>query len=143
MLNALLPGTDVAVHKHPMSNENVILLVGKMDEIICDAEGKEVERIHLDPSTGNFGCVVPADTWHTVEVFEGSVQKGEFTGFLDGKEGLCWNFFQGLWYRMLVDAKVYEIKKAWGLMKVKCKDITPEQKVELKEYLTKVYNIKF
>lgn len=37
-------------------------------------DGKtEVERIHLDPSTGNFGCVVPADTWHTVEVFEPSV----------------------------------------------------------------------
>ena len=80
MLNALLPGTEVAVHKHPMSNENVILLVGKMDEIICDAEGKEVERIHLDPSTGNFGCVVPADTWHTVEVIEPSV-------IYEGKDG--------------------------------------------------------
>lgn len=44
-----------------------------MDEIICDVDGKEVERIHIDPSTGNFGCVVPADTWHTVEVFEPSV----------------------------------------------------------------------
>lgn len=73
MLNALLPGTEVAVHKHPMNNENVILLVGKMDEIICDAEGKEVERILLDPYTCNFGCVVPTDTWHTVEMFEPSV----------------------------------------------------------------------
>lgn len=73
MLNAMLPGTQVPIHKHPMSNENVILLVGRMDEIICDADGKEVERIHLDPTTGNFGCVVPADTWHTVEVFEASV----------------------------------------------------------------------
>lgn len=80
MLNALLPGTDVAVHKHPMSNENVILLVGEMDEIICDAEGNEIERIHLDPSTGNFGCVVPADTWHTVEVLEPSV-------IYEGKDG--------------------------------------------------------
>lgn len=80
MLNALLPGTQVAVHKHPMSNENVILLVGKMDEIIFDAEGKEVERIHLDSSSGNFGCVVPADTWHTVEVFEPSV-------IYEGKDG--------------------------------------------------------
>lgn len=80
MLNAMLPGTQVAVHKHPMSNENVILLVGKMDEIICDAEGQEVERIHLDPSTGNYGCVVPADTWHTVEVFEPSV-------IYEGKDG--------------------------------------------------------
>ncbi len=35
-------------------------------------------------------------------------------GFLDGKEGFCWDFFQGLWYRMLVDAKIYECKKACG-----------------------------
>ena len=80
MLNALLPGTEVAVHKHPISNENVILLVGKMDEIICDSKGKEIERIHLDPSAGNFGCVVPADTWHTVEVFEPSI-------IYEGKDG--------------------------------------------------------
>ena len=45
MLNALLPGTEVAIHKHPFSNENVILLVGTMDEIICDAEGKELLAI--------------------------------------------------------------------------------------------------
>ncbi|HAS6019519.1 TPA: glycosyltransferase [Vibrio vulnificus] len=32
-------------------------------------------------------------------------------GFLDGKEGFLWSFFQGFWYRVLVDAKVYEIKK--------------------------------
>lgn len=35
-------------------------------------------------------------------------------GFLDGKEGFLWDFFQGLWYRMLVDAKVFECKKACG-----------------------------
>ncbi|MCM1515087.1 MAG: glycosyltransferase family 2 protein [Paraprevotella sp.] len=35
-------------------------------------------------------------------------------GFLDGKEGFCWDFFQGLWYRMLVDAKVYQAKKVCG-----------------------------
>lgn len=35
-------------------------------------------------------------------------------GFLDGKEGFCWDFFQGLWYRMLVDAKIYEIKSNCG-----------------------------
>ena len=27
----------------------------------------------LDPSIGNFGCVVPAGAWHTVEVLEPSV----------------------------------------------------------------------
>lgn len=35
-------------------------------------------------------------------------------GCLDGKEGFLWDFFQGLWYRMLVDAKVMEIKRACG-----------------------------
>lgn len=35
-------------------------------------------------------------------------------GFLEGKEGFCWHFFQGLWYRMLVDATVFEIKKKCG-----------------------------
>ena len=32
-------------------------------------------------------------------------------GFLDGKEGFLWCLLQGFWYRMLVDAKVFEIKK--------------------------------
>ena len=73
MLNALLPGTTVPIHRHPLSNENVILLCGKLVEVIYDTEGNETERIHLDPSVGNFGCVVPAGSWHTVEVLEPSV----------------------------------------------------------------------
>ena len=73
MLNALLPGSIVPIHRHPKSNENVILLCGKLVEVIYDAEGNETERIHLDPSVGNFGCVVPAGSWHTVEVLEPSV----------------------------------------------------------------------
>lgn len=32
-------------------------------------------------------------------------------GFLDGIQGFEWDFFQGLWYRMLIDAKINEIKK--------------------------------
>ncbi|MGJ8716043.1 MAG: glycosyltransferase family 2 protein [Maribacter stanieri] len=35
-------------------------------------------------------------------------------GFIQGKEGFLWHFLQGWWYRTLVDAKVYEIKKACG-----------------------------
>lgn len=35
-------------------------------------------------------------------------------GFLEGKEGFLWNFMQGWWYRTLVDAKIFEIKKACG-----------------------------
>lgn len=73
MLNALLPGTEVPIHRHPLSNETVILLCGKLVEVIYDTEGNESERIPLEPSTGNYGCVVPAGVWHTVEVLTPSV----------------------------------------------------------------------
>lgn len=93
MLNALMPGTVVPIHRHPMSNETVICLSGKLVEIIYEEEDiakdfpmgmdaqdvpsgkrfKESARYMLDPSLGNFGCVVPAGAWHTVEVFEPSV----------------------------------------------------------------------
>lgn len=73
MLNALLPGTVVPIHRHPQSTENVFLLCGKIVEVICDENGNEKERIHLDPTVGNYGCVVPQGAWHTVEVLEPSV----------------------------------------------------------------------
>lgn len=90
MLNALLPGTVVPVHRHPHSSETVVLLCGRLDEVIYE-EGRfggdlpqaaeasvrsslrEVERIHLCPGEGRFGCQVPAGAWHTVEVMEPSV----------------------------------------------------------------------
>ena len=73
MLNALLPGTVVPIHRHPQSTENVFLLCGKIVEVICDENGNEIDRIHLDPTVGNYGCVVPQGAWHTVEVLEPSV----------------------------------------------------------------------
>lgn len=85
MLNALLPGTVVPIHRHPHSTENVLLLHGKLVEVFYEEERpgdgieKDVRRLHetarivLDPSSGNYGCVVPAGTWHTVEVLEPSV----------------------------------------------------------------------
>lgn len=73
LLNALLPGTVVPIHRHPQSTENVFLLCGKIVEVIYDENGNEIERIHLDPAVGNYGCVVPQGAWHTVEVLEPSV----------------------------------------------------------------------
>lgn len=51
-------------------------------------------------------------------------------GFLEGKEGFMWHFFQGWWYRSLVDAKVWEIKKACG-----------DDRSKMIEYLRDTYNI--
>lgn len=90
MLNALLPGTVVAIHRHPQSNENVILLCGKLEEVIYDNDGNEIERCLLDPSAGAFGYVVPKGAWHTVNVLAPSViyeaKDGKFGS--DGSETL-------------------------------------------------------
>ena len=93
MLNALLPGTQVPVHRHPRSSEDVLLLCGRLVEVLYEEErpgdgfergmdaqdvvrGRRLrvfERIELAPDVGRFGCVVPPGVWHTVEVLEPSV----------------------------------------------------------------------
>ncbi|MCZ2085281.1 MAG: glycosyltransferase family 2 protein [Flavobacteriales bacterium] len=52
-------------------------------------------------------------------------------GFLEGKEGFLWHFLQGFWYRLFVDAKIYEIKKACG-----------NDKNKIREYILFHYQIK-
>ena len=62
MLNALLPETVVAVHRHPRSAETVVCLRGRMDEVILEErDGRlvETERIRLCPEEGCYGCQVP------------------------------------------------------------------------------------
>lgn len=51
-------------------------------------------------------------------------------GWRDGKEGFLWDFLQGWWYRTLVDAKVFEVKKACG-----------DDKEKIKKYLRDNYRI--
>lgn len=51
-------------------------------------------------------------------------------GFRDGKQGLIWHFLQGFWYRFLVDAKIWELKKHFG-----------GDKEKIIEYLKEKYNI--
>lgn len=51
-------------------------------------------------------------------------------GFLEGKEGFLWHFLQGWWYRTLVDAKIFEIKKACG-----------NDKEKIRQYIKDKYNI--
>ena len=103
MLNALLPGTVVPVHRHEATSETVVCLCGRLDEVIYEEVGdfeneetrkvenaefpmgmdaqdvvrrlayREVQRIHLCPAEGRYGCQVPKGAWHTVEVMEPSV----------------------------------------------------------------------
>ena len=72
LLNVLLPGTEVPIHRHPDSSETVIILKGWIEEVFYDENGKETERFSLNPSEGHFGIQIPKGRWHTVEVHEES-----------------------------------------------------------------------
>lgn len=98
MLNALLPGTVVPIHRHEDTTETVVWLCGRLDEVIyevvvtyekatpeamsmaIDAQDvtrkvgyREVQRIHLCPAEAKYGCLIPKGAWHTVEIIEPSV----------------------------------------------------------------------
>lgn len=78
MLNALLPGTQVPIHRHETTDESVICLCGRLEEIFyeecpsCEGGFKEIARYVLCPSEGKYGIQVPAGMWHSIHVIEPS-----------------------------------------------------------------------
>lgn len=76
MLNALLPGTEVPVHRHENTSETVVCLCGKLEEIFyekTDNGFQEISRYLVSPEDGLFGIQIPAGVWHTINVLEPSV----------------------------------------------------------------------
>lgn len=58
-------------------------------------------------------------------------------GFLDGLRGAIWHLFQGLFYRLLVDVKIYEIQLATGNDKSMVINYVEENFPEYKNLLVK------
>ena len=77
MLNALLPGTEVPIHRHEDTSETVVCLCGRLEEIIYEEQPDgtfgEVSRELLCPAEGRYGMQIPAGAWHTIRVIEPSV----------------------------------------------------------------------
>ena len=92
MLNALLPGTVVPIHRHEDTTETVICLKGRLEEIIYEevveysreetsrteevvrkVSFKEVSRHLICPAEGLYGAQIPVGAWHTIQVIEPSV----------------------------------------------------------------------
>lgn len=65
LLNALIPGTQVPIHRHMKSAETAIILYGEIDEMYYDNNGNETERHTLRPGDG---LQIPIGQFHTVEV---------------------------------------------------------------------------
>lgn len=78
MLNALIPTTEVPIHRHEVTSETVVCLCGKLEEIFYEeTEGgqgfEEIARYLLCPAEGKYGIQIPKGVWHTIRVIEPSV----------------------------------------------------------------------
>lgn len=80
MLNALLPGTQLPIHRHCKTSETVVILRGRMREIFYDDDGSVIDSFLLSPNGDCMGLNIPRGQWHTVEVLEPSV-------ILESKDG--------------------------------------------------------
>lgn len=73
LINVLLPGTPLPIHRHKHTAETHVLLRGKMFVVFYNDLGEQVERYLLDQTRGNYGVQIPKGQWHTLEVVEASV----------------------------------------------------------------------
>lgn len=69
LLNAMEPGTIMPIHHHKVA-EMYILLQGRLKVMIYDDNGNEMESAVLDIKDGKYGIQIPANTWHSLEVYE-------------------------------------------------------------------------
>lgn len=92
MLNALLPGTPLPIHRHTKTTEVLVLLRGKMEEVFYE-EGSEsvwdgdshcmdlcrkrvlseTSRVLLEAGGEVQGLSIPVGQWHGINVFEPTV----------------------------------------------------------------------
>lgn len=70
MLNALMPGTQVPIHRHTTSSETAIILYGQIDEMFYDENGNETSRHTLHVGEG---LQIPVGQFHTIEVREPAI----------------------------------------------------------------------
>ena len=73
-LNAVEPGTEVPIHKHPTKDETFVILRGKVKVTTHSDDGAVIDSVLLCPDNGQYGVNIPKGVWHTLESLEaGSV----------------------------------------------------------------------
>ena len=69
-LNAVEPGTEVPIHKHPTKDETFVILRGKVRVTTHNDDGSIIDDIILCPEEGMYGVNIPKGVWHTIEAIE-------------------------------------------------------------------------
>ena len=74
MLNAVEPGSDIPIHRHPDKDESFVVLRGKVRSTTYKDDGTVIESVVLSQEDGLYGVDIPKGVWHKLESLEsGSV----------------------------------------------------------------------
>ena len=69
-LNAVEPGTEVPIHKHPTKDETFVILRGKVRVTTHRDDGSIIEDVMLCNEEGRYGVNIPKGVWHKLECIE-------------------------------------------------------------------------
>ena len=69
-LNAVEPGTEVPIHKHPTKDETFVILRGKVRVTTHRDDGSIIEDVVLCVEEGRYGVDIPKNVWHKLESLE-------------------------------------------------------------------------
>ena len=69
-LNAVEPGTEVPIHKHPTKDETFVILRGKVRVTTHRDDGAIIEDVVLCAEEGRYGVNIPKGVWHKLEAVE-------------------------------------------------------------------------
>ena len=70
MLNAMEPGTQVPIHRHPNTSETFVVLRGSIRQLSYDDSGNVTEDIVLKAGVEPNAISIPKGVWHRAECLE-------------------------------------------------------------------------
>lgn len=73
MLNAVEPGTEIPIHRHPEKDESFVILKGKVKVTTYNDKGVLQDYVILSQEIGQYGVNIQKNVWHTLEALEPSM----------------------------------------------------------------------
>lgn len=73
ILNAVEPGTEIPIHRHPTKDETFVILKGKVKVTTYNNKGELQDLAILCQENGLYGVNIPKNVWHTLEAMEPSM----------------------------------------------------------------------
>ena len=70
MLNAIEPGTELPIHRHPKTSESCFILRGRAEQLLFDENGTVTDRFILEPGSQRVGLNIKAGQWHKIVSLE-------------------------------------------------------------------------